>query len=76
MKRCTNDFNHKRGESLLFHDPITFSLVDMICIDPYSRNILWLYVGVSNRTGHSVLRQYLDTCITLEYAQDYSVRLS
>jgi hypothetical protein len=30
-------------------------------IDGYSRYITWIYVGSSNRTGFSVLRQYLDT---------------
>jgi hypothetical protein len=29
-------------------------------IDAYSRYIVWVYIGVTNRTGISVLRQYLD----------------
>jgi hypothetical protein len=31
------------------------------CVDAYSRKIIWWYVGLSNRTGISVCRQYLDT---------------
>lgn len=30
------------------------------CIDTYSRYIVWIYVGISNSTQISVLRQYLD----------------
>jgi hypothetical protein len=29
-------------------------------IDAYSRYITWIYVGITNRTAISVLRQYLD----------------
>jgi len=28
-------------------------------IDAYSRKIMWIYIGISNRTGRSVLHQYL-----------------
>src|SRR5436190_2247456 len=37
------------------------------CIDAYSRNIIWLYVGISNCTAQSVLQQYLTTCSTLGF---------
>lgn len=33
-------------------------------IDGYSRFITWIYVGISNRAGFSVLRQFLDTLQT------------
>jgi hypothetical protein len=31
------------------------------CIDAYSRYIVWLYIGISNATQQSCLRQYLET---------------
>lgn len=30
-------------------------------IDAYSRYIIWIYVGITNRTAVSIFRQYLDT---------------
>ena len=36
------------------------------CIDAYSRCIIWLYIGVSNATQHSILLQYLQTIELLE----------
>ena len=78
LERRTNDLNRKRGEYIVLgpnfiwsidrHDKLAewgFQIYG--CIDAYSRNILWLYVGISNRTSHSVLRQFLNTCITLGY---------
>jgi hypothetical protein len=43
------------------------------CIDAYSRYILWIYVGISNSTAISCLRQYLD-CIEIEERQPRFVR--
>src|SRR5436305_10264235 len=40
-------------------------------VDTYSRKIIWFYVGVSNRTQVSVLRQYLHTIKTLGYCPNY-----
>ena len=37
------------------------------CIDAYSWNIAWMYVGISNRTAESVLWQYLITCSSLGF---------
>ena len=37
------------------------------CIDAYSRNIVWIYVGIFNRMAQSVLRQYLITCSSLGF---------
>jgi hypothetical protein len=74
----TNDLNRKRGEyivpgpnfiwSIDGHDKLAewgFQIYG--CIDAYSRNIIWLYVGISNRTSQSVLRQYTTTCSTLGF---------
>ena len=36
-------------------------------IDGYSRNIIWIYVGISNRTTISVASQYLLTVHELGY---------
>jgi hypothetical protein len=71
----TNDLNRKRGEyivpgpnfiwSIDGHDKLAhwgFQIYG--CIDAYSRNIIWMYVGTSNRTAQSVLQQYLNVCST------------
>lgn len=73
LQRRTTDLNCKHGEyivpgpnyiwSIDRHDKLAhwgFQIYG--CIDAYSRCILWLYVGISNRTSQSVLRQYLRTC--------------
>jgi hypothetical protein len=36
-------------------------------INTYSRAIIWVYIGISNHTSHSVVQQYLMTCIRLGY---------
>jgi hypothetical protein len=43
------------------------------CIDAYSRYVVWIYVGISNSTAVSCLRQYLD-CIECEERQPRFVR--
>ena len=37
------------------------------CIDAYSRYIVWVYIGISNATGMSCLRQFLDCLECLQY---------
>jgi hypothetical protein len=38
------------------HDKLSaFGIEIYACIDAYSRNIIWIYVGISNRTSHSVV---------------------
>jgi hypothetical protein len=50
------------------HDKLSpFGIEIYACIDAYSRNIIWVYVGISNRTSHSVLQQYLMTSAQLGY---------
>ena len=50
------------------HDKLSpFGIEIYACIDAYSRNIIWIYVGISNRTSHSVVHQYLITCAKLGY---------
>jgi len=44
-----------------------FGIEIYACIDAYSRNIIWIYVGISNRTSYLVLQQYLITCARLGY---------
>ena len=36
-------------------------------IDAYAYNIIWIYVGILNRTSQSILRQYFTTCFTLGF---------
>ena len=36
-------------------------------IDTYSRKIIWIYVGITNRTAMSVLHQYLTTIEDIGY---------
>ena len=36
-------------------------------INAYSRNIIWIYVGILNYTSHLILQQYLMTCAKLGY---------
>ena len=44
------------------HDKLArFGIEIYGCVDAYSRKIIWFYVGSSNRTQVSVLRQYLYT---------------
>ena len=73
-----NDLNWKRGEyivpgpnfiwSIDGHDKLSewgFQIYG--CIDAYSQNIVWMYVGISNHTAQSVLQQYLTTCSSLGF---------
>jgi hypothetical protein len=47
------------------HDKLSgFGIEIYACIDAYSRMIIWIYVGISNRTSHSVMHQYLLYCAT------------
>ena len=41
------------------------------CVDAYSRKIVWFFVGCSNRTQVSVLRQYLYTVKKLRYCPNF-----
>ena len=36
-------------------------------IDAYSRKVMWIYCGISNRTSRSVLHQYLEAVKDLGY---------
>jgi hypothetical protein len=36
-------------------------------INAYSRYVIWIYVGISEMTAVSVLRQYLNTVTAIEY---------
>jgi hypothetical protein len=75
LSRRTNDLNRKRREYIVLgpnfiwsidgHDKLAhwgFQIYG--CIDAYLRNIIWMYVGTSNHTTQSVLRQYLNVCST------------
>ena len=45
------------------HDKLSpFGIEIYACIDAYSRNIIWVYVGISNRTSQSVAQQFLMCC--------------
>jgi hypothetical protein len=38
------------------HDKLLlFGIEIYACINTYSRNIIWVYVGISNRTAYSVI---------------------
>jgi len=78
LSRRTNDLNRKRGEyivpgpnfiwSIDGHDKLAhwgFQIYGGI--DAYARNIVWMYVGTSNRTAKSVLQQYLNVCSTTRF---------
>jgi hypothetical protein len=50
------------------HDKLSRFGVEIYgCVDAYSRKIIWFFVGSSNRTQVSVLRQYLYTVKTVGY---------
>lgn len=54
------------------HDKLApFGIQIYACVDAYSRCIIWIYVGISNRTSHSVVQQYLRTCCTLGYCPKF-----
>jgi len=45
------------------HDKFSpFGIDIYACIDAYSRKIIWIYVGISNRTSHSVIHQFMVAC--------------
>jgi hypothetical protein len=75
LSRRTNDLNRKRGEYIVLgpnfiwsidgHDKLAYWGFQIYSgIDAYARNIIWMYVGTSNRTAQSVLQQYLNVCST------------
>jgi hypothetical protein len=77
-KRRTNDMQRKKQEmvvkgpdwgwSLDQHDKLApWGFQIYAAIDVYSRNIIWCYVGVSNRTAYSVLGQFLQVLRKLGY---------
>ena len=41
------------------------------CVDAYSRKIIWFFVGISNRTQVSVVRQYLHAIKSVGYCPNY-----
>lgn len=50
------------------HDKLkAFGIEIYAAIDAYSRKIIWIYVGRSNRTAISVVQQYLDKITDLGY---------
>ena len=70
IARRTSDLQRQRGEyivpgpdyiwSIDGHDKLApWGIEIYAAIDAYSRNIVWIYVGISNRTSYSVLCQYL-----------------
>jgi len=72
VDRRSHDLQRTRGNfsvpgpnylwSIDSHDKLAFWGFQIYAgIDAYSRYITWIYIGNSNRTGFSVLRQYLDT---------------
>jgi hypothetical protein len=75
IARRTSDLQRQRGEyivpgpdyiwSIDGHDKLApWGIEIYAAIDAYSRNIVWIYVGISNRTSYSVLCQYLITTST------------
>lgn len=72
VARRRNDQQRRRGEyivpgpnyiwSIDGYDKLrSYGIQIYACIDAYSRCIIWIYVGISNRTQVSVVRQYFDT---------------
>jgi hypothetical protein len=72
ITRRLNDVQRHRGQYIVPGPNYLWS-IDGYCklqfwgieiyagVDAYSRYITWIYAGISNRTGISILRQYLDT---------------
>jgi len=84
LERRTRDLNRKKGEyivpgpdfiwSIDGHDKLSqWGFQIYACIDAYSRNIIWIYIGISNRTAQSVLHQYLLTIGDIGY-RPYIIR--
>jgi hypothetical protein len=76
VHRRTKDLQRRRGEyvvpgpdfiwSIDGHDKLRhWGIQIYAAIDAYSRHIIWMYVGVSNRTTRSVLAQYLRACSSI-----------
>ena len=54
------------------HDKLSpFGIEIYACIDAYSRNIIWVYVGISNRTSHSVVQQYVQVVAQMGYIPQF-----
>jgi transposase InsO family protein len=54
------------------HDKLSrFGIEIYACIDAFSRKIIWFFVGSSNRTQVSVLRQYLNTIKAIGYCPNF-----
>ena len=84
LERRTKDLNRKKGEyivpspdfiwSIDGHDKLSqWGFQIYACIDAYSRNIIQIYIGISNRTAQSILYQYLLTIRDLGY-RPYIIR--
>jgi len=54
------------------HDKLSrFGIEIYACVDAFSRKIIWFFVGSSNRTQVSVLRQYLHTVKAIGYCPNF-----
>jgi hypothetical protein len=78
LERCRRDLNRKKGEYIVLspdyiwsidgHDKLSqWGFQIYVCIDAYSCNIIWIYIGISNCTAQSVLHQYLLTIGDIGY---------
>lgn len=79
IERRTRDLYRRRGEYIVpgpdyiwscdGHDKLAkWGVQIYAAIDAYSRHIVWLYVGVSNRTMRSILYQYLQAVKAHKFA--------
>jgi hypothetical protein len=84
VERRRSDLQRQRGEyivpgpnyiwSIDGYDKLKpYGIEIYACIDAYARCIMWIYVGVSNHTQVSAVRQYLDT-VEQSGFQPYIVR--
>jgi len=75
IERRRKRLQHRRGElhtygpdhtwSIDGHDKLSHYGIEIYaCVDIYSRFIVWLYVGITNRTAVSCLAQFLDCLLT------------
>ena len=78
LQRCIKNLQRRRNEYIVLSSDYIWSLdgYDKLsdwgieiyaAIDAYSRFIIWIYVGISNRTANSVLVQYNDTVSHIGY---------
>jgi hypothetical protein len=78
LQRRTNDMQRHREEyivpspdyiwSLDGHDKLSnWGIEIYAAIDAYSRFIVWIYVGISNRIEQLVVRQYNLTIVQTRY---------